>query len=163
MPAVFKLIVKLVGADVATLLAIALVVYAAYHFSTSPGMAGVPTANQLVSFATGLNGAVIQDMFSDLLLEQQGFFQFMEEQTKTLDEANKLLESTSFLSPFIIFGESPQDFYNRTVHSGNVGVLSISAISSYVDIALTLPKLDESIETIGESNNGISNGSNEWA
>jgi hypothetical protein len=163
MPAVFKLIVKLVGADVATILAIALVVYAAHHFATSPGMAGVPTANQLVSFATGLNGAVIQDMFSDLLLEQQGFFQFMEEQTKTLDEANKLLESTSFLSPFVIFGESPQDFYNRTVHSGNVGVLSISAISSYVDIALTLPKLDESIETIGESNNGISNGFNEWA
>lgn len=152
-PAVFKLVVKLVGSDVATLLAIVLIVYAAYHYSTSPGMTGVPTANQLVNFATGLQGAVVQDMFSDLLLEQQGFFQFMEEQTKTLDEANKLLESTSFLSPFVIFGETPQDFYNRTVHSGNVGVLSISAISSYVDIALTLPKLDESIETIGESNN----------
>lgn len=160
MPAVFKLVVKLVGPDVAKVLAVVLLVYAAYTFATAPGLTGVPTASQLLSFSTGLQGAVIQDMFTDLMQEQKSFFQFMEEQTKTLDAANKLLEATSFLSPFVIFGESPQDFYNRTVHSGNVGVLSISAISSYVDIALTLPKLDETLETIGESNNGSFN---EWA
>lgn len=152
LPAVFKLVVKLVGQDAAQVLAIALLIYAGYHFATSPGLAGVPNASQLVSFSTGLQSAVIQDLFMDLLQEQQGFFDFMKEQTKTLEAADKLLETTSFLSPFVIFGEKPEDFYNRTVHSGNVGVLSISAISSYVDIALTLPKLDESLESIGESN-----------
>jgi hypothetical protein len=151
LPAVFKLFVNIFGQDIATLVAVVAIIYGGYEFITSPGMVGAPFAEAMIGVATGLQSAVLQDMFGDLLQAQVSFFDFMKEQTKTLGDANKLLETTSFLSPFVIFGETPQDFYNRTIHSGNVGVLSISAISSYVDIALTLPKLDESLETIGES------------
>jgi len=150
LPALFKLFVKVFGQDIATLIAIAAIIYGGYEFITSPGMAGAPFAQVMLEVATGLQGAIMQDKFLDLAEAQTDYFEFMKEQTKTLDAANKLLETTSFLSPFVIFGETPNDFYNRTVHSGNVGVLSISAISSYVDIALTLPKLDETLETIGE-------------
>ncbi len=86
--------------------------------------------------------------FLDLLQEGKEFSLFVEEQNKLLDDAKALLQGNNHLDPFVIFGESPQDFYNRTVHSGNIGVLGISAISSYVDIALTLPKLND---TLGEA------------
>jgi hypothetical protein len=46
----------------------------------------------------------------------------------------------------VIFGEAPEEYFNRTVHSGNVGILGIKAISDYVDNALKLPELHETIE-----------------
>ena len=84
----------------------------------------------------------------ELMEEMASFTEWRTEAEKELSDANKLLENSSHLSPITIFGESPDDFYNRTVHSGNVGVISIGAISSYVDNALRLPKLNDSI---GES------------
>ena len=37
--------------------------------------------------------------------------------------------------------ETPSTFYNRTVHYGNIGVLALNSISTYVDdqLALELP------------------------
>ena len=54
--------------------------------------------------------------------------------------------------PLIIWGEKPDDFYNRTVHSGNVGVLGLDAIESFCDIRLKLPEIQD---TIGADNNGL--------
>jgi hypothetical protein len=62
-----------------------------------------------------------------------------------LDKAMELLEESNILNPRIIFGESPDDFYNRTVHSGNIGVASLDAISSFVAVALVLPKMNDTI------------------
>ena len=64
---------------------------------------------------------------------------------KLLESAQDLLEPSQLLHPFIIFGESPNDFYNRTVHSGNIGTMAISSITNYVDLSLTLPKFSETV------------------
>ena len=101
--------------------------------------------------STGLSSAVIQANMSDLLGEQDQLNKYMDEQTKLLDKANELLENQTILSPFVIYGEKPEDFYNRTVHYGNIGTLGINAISSYVELALTLPKVND---TLGEPING---------
>jgi hypothetical protein len=90
----------------------------------------------------------MKDDMSNLLAEYESFNLMKDEAEKQLEAANKLLEHNNRLDPFTIFGESPDAFYNRTVHSGNTGMAGISAISSYVDIALTLPTLSS---TIGES------------
>ena len=152
LPAVFKLFVKVFGKDIATLIAVAAIIYGGYMYFTTPSVVGAPMAQAMLQVATGLQGAIMQDKFSDLLSEQNSFVGMLKKQTETLEEARNLLETTSFLSPAIIFGENPEDFYNRAIHTGNIGVLSISAISFYVDIALTLPKLDDTLEIIGESN-----------
>ncbi|OZB40381.1 MAG: hypothetical protein B7X50_08605 [Alishewanella sp. 34-51-39] len=73
-----------------------------------------------------------------------------------LEEVKNLLGKENLLDPFefigkeprVIFGESPDQFYNRTIHSGNIGVLALDANSSFIDISLTLPKLPQ---TFGES------------
>jgi hypothetical protein len=66
--------------------------------------------------------------------------------TDLLKTANNLLEGNNLLSPFIIFGENPSDYYERTVHSGNIGAHTIETISSYVDTALTLPSLNTTLK-----------------
>lgn len=150
----FKLFVKAVGVDLAFLVAIIAVVYAGYQAFDVGSIANAPWASELLQLANGLTkaiGDVVGGLLSDLQSEISDFAKYVEDQYKHLETAQELLESNHLLSPFVIFGESPNDFYNRTVHSGNIGVLGISAISSYVDIALTLPKLND---TLGDATYG---------
>jgi hypothetical protein len=147
--AAFKLFVKVLGQDIATAIAIVALIYGAYRFTTE-GMAAIPTAEKMLMLSNGLQSAVIQSKFSDLLDQQNLLNLYVDEQTKLLDKANELLENSHLLNPLVIFGEKPEDFYNRTVHFGNIGTLGITAVSSYVDIALTLPKLND---TLGEISN----------
>lgn len=143
----FKLFVKAFGSEVAIALAVIAILYGGYKVIQAGSVSGAPWAMELLQISNGLIQAGMKDKFSDLLGEAESFKAFADEETKLLEKANQLLESSTVLSPFVIFGEQPQDFYNRTVHSGNVGILGINAISSYVDIALTLPKLKD---TLGE-------------
>jgi hypothetical protein len=147
LPKIFDLFVKVFGKDVATVLAILAIMYGGYQMVQAGGVAGCPFASQLLQLSTGLQQAVIRADMMDLLAQQDQFNLFVDEQTKVLDKANELLDKQHLLSPITIFGEKPEDFYNRTVHYGNIGLLGINAISSYVDIALTLPKLND---TVGE-------------
>lgn len=143
----FKLFVKAFGTEIATAVAIIAIAYGGYQILESGSVLGAPWAKELLVLSSGLQQAVLQDKFSELLNEFEAFKLFAEEEAKLLDQAKELLENSTVLSPFVIFGEAPQDFYNRTVHSGNIGILGINAISSYVDIALTLPELND---TLGE-------------
>lgn len=150
MPAVFKLFVKVFGQQAAEIVAIAALIYSIYTLSVN-GVKGAPLASDLLMLSSGLEQAVLRVKFSDLQTEEQSLRQYQEEEQKRLDEAQKLLETSTVLNPIVIFGEKPEDFYNRTIHFGNIGTLGITAISSYVDIALTLPKI---YDTLGEPNNG---------
>ena len=146
----FKLFVKAFGIEVASAVAILAVIYGAYNLAAN-GIAAAPSAQMLLQLSTGLQSAVIKSKYADLLEEQTQFNLFVEEQTQLLDTAQELLENSKILSPIVIFGEKPEDFYNRAVHFGNIGTLGITAIASYVDIALALPKLND---TLGEELNG---------
>lgn len=150
MQVVFKFIAKLVGAEVALILAAVAMAYAGYDAYSSGGVAGAPWAKELLTIANGLTKAV-NDNYSDMLLglkkEQEAFGLEVAEKTELLEKAQNLLEGNSWLNPMFILGESPDSFYQRTVHSGNIGIVGIEAISQYVDLALTLPTLSN---TIGE-------------
>lgn len=148
MKAVFKLFVKVVGAKVAFIVAIVAAMYGISVGLDLGGLAGMPWADGLLNMATGIASAVadqVQVDMNDLLGEISDFAKYTEEQFKLIDSAQDLLKQDHLLSPFVIFGEKPEDFYNRTVHSGNIGVVGIDAVSAFVDMKLTLPKIDESI------------------
>lgn len=147
----FRLFVRVFGADVAQAIAIIAIIYGGYRM-IQQGSLQATWATELLQLSNGLNSAALQDRMSDLLNEQQEFNLFAEKQEDLLEAANKLLETSQVLEPITIYGEKPEDFYNRTVHFGNIGTLGITAISSYVDIALTLPKIND---TLGEEFNGI--------
>jgi len=148
--AAFKLFVKVFGIKIAFVLAIVAIIYGAYNVFDFGSVIGAPWAAEMLNVANGLITAALEDKYNDLLAQQDQFKLFVDEQEKLLDTANKLLESTNFLTPAIIFGEKPYEFYERTIHSGNIGVLSFDALSSYVDNALTLPKITQ---TLGETQN----------
>jgi hypothetical protein len=150
LPHVFRLFVKTFGQEAAEAFAIAAIIYGCYTLTTQ-GMAALPTAAEMLQMSTGLEGAVLEAKFADLQTDYAGLQEYERQQSALLEKANELLEKQTVLNPFVIFGEKPEDFYNRTIHTGNIGVLGINAVSSYVDIALTLPKI---YDTLGEPING---------
>lgn len=146
-----RLFVKEVGAKLALIAAIVAAIIGGYQAIEAGGFDGAPMAKDLLSISTSLAKGVSEKVkgdFNDLLADYNEFQHYVEDQTKLLDDANALLNHGARLDPLVIFGESPQEFYQRTVHSGNIGVLGIDAIESYVDVALQLPKLSDSL---GES------------
>lgn len=145
-----KLFVKVLGVQGALIFAALLAVAAGIDAFASNSLAGAPWANDLLNVASGLvKGAsdAIGDALLGLKSQAEAFGLEVIQKTELLDNAKNLLEGNNLLSPFIIFGESPTDYYERTVHSGNIGAISLESVSSFVDVALTLPKLSE---TIGE-------------
>jgi len=88
--------------------------------------------------------------------ELREFNIFKEGKWEELEEANKLLGGPNLLDadlfiraePLVIPGEGPDAFYNRTVHSGNLGAESLNFIQNFVDISLRLPEVSE---TTGDS------------
>lgn len=148
-----KQFVKAVGVDVAFLVVIAALVAGSYRIAADGMKAGKSFAEVMLMVSNGLERAIVQAKFSDLMDQKSELSVWMDSQTKLLDKANELLENSHLLQPMTIFGEKPEDFYNRTVHFGNIGTLGITAISSYVDMALTLPKIND---TLGEDDYGLS-------
>lgn len=143
-----KVVVQAIGFDVAILIAAVALVAGVLSDTKSLALPGTPWAMDLVKLASGLTKAVssnVSDLMKDLKGEFDALSKLKEETSKAFETANQLLETNNRLSPFVIFGESPDDFYNRTTHSGNVGIAAIDAISSYVDNALRLPKFSETI------------------
>lgn len=146
--AVMHFVVKVLGVEAAIILAAVAMAFGIYDALDSGSLAGAPWAEDLLKISMGLSkeaSNVLQESFNDLLNEREQFGLFVEEKTKLLEDTRELLEGNNLLSPFVLFGEKPENYYNRTVHSGNVGVLGISATSNYVDYALRLPELPDTL------------------
>ena len=151
--AIVQLFVKLVGVELAFLAALVAAAYGVRVAMQAGSLAGAPFAQELLSLANNLAKGVSQSIsqaMAGLQDEAKEFTSWMGEQNKLLETANELLQNQSVLSPFTIFGETPDEFFNRTVHSGNIGLNAIEAISEYVKLSLTLPKLHETLQ--GDTN-----------
>ena len=146
--ALFKLFVKAVGVRAAFVIAIVAALVGLGGAMQSGSVAGSPFASELLAISSGLTqqiGVTVKSGIEDLIQQGVDFQKEAEEQNALLEKAEKLLESDNWLSPFVIFGETPQDYYNRTVHSGNIGVVAIESISYFVEMSLSLPKLNDSL------------------
>ena len=143
----FKLFVQAVGPEFALLVAIVAIAYGGYKFFTEGGGKNL-FADNLLQVGNGMVKSV-QGYYNNALEGLQNEFEIFKSEAERLDhdlrKASDELLRSSQLSPMVVFGENPADFYNRTVHSGNIGVQSIAAVSNYFDIALQLPKLDETV------------------
>ncbi len=142
----FKLFVKIVGVKAALVIAILaamLSVGAQFDFS---GLAGCPFAQDLLSLSTGLVSAIDAQVKSDVLdlvNQAKEFDLYKAAQIKLLETAQDLLDHKSLLNPFVIFGEKPGEYYDRTVHSGNIGIVGLDSIALFVESKLTLPRISE--------------------
>lgn len=144
-----KLFIKLVGAKLAFLVSIVAAIRGVYIALEAGSIAGAPWAKELLQLASNLSSAVgdsYTQAIRGLQKEAEDFGQYIEDKTKELNDVNALLNTRSVLSPFVIFGESPDEFFDRTVHSGNIGIRGIEAVSNFVEMSLTLPKLTDSLQ-----------------
>ena len=145
---VTKLFVKMFGAEFALLFAVVVAAYGMYTQFRPGGLKGAPWAEQLLplsnSLMTEASGSYAKDL--QLLGEEADAFGLMAKaKTDELKKIQEELEGSRLLSPFVLFGEKPEEYFNRTVHSGNIGINSIDAISNYCDISLKLPTLEQTL------------------
>lgn len=144
-----KLFISVVGVKFAFLVAVVAATYGVYTAIEAGSIAGAPWAQELLQLSSNLSNAVSDSYtaaIKGLQKEAEAFGLYIEDKTKELTDANTLLNASSVLSPFVVFGESPDEFFNRTTHSGNIGIVGIEAVSSYVGLSLTLPKLTDTLQ-----------------
>lgn len=160
-----KLFVKKFGPKIGIIAAVAAMAYGAYSgFGAASG--GTNTwGESLLAIGNGLAKQSmtamqknVEDVMDDIVDYEswaKGQFDSLKDQRDQLGlnpqfmglEALDLIQ----LVPDTIFGEAPQDYYSRTVHSGNIGATSYDLIEFYHYFALELPKIND-IE--GTFNNG---------
>lgn len=145
-----KLFVQKFGPKIGIIAAIAAVAIGAYGASTN-----ATWGETLIGISTNLatqSSAAIQEIVNDIVSDIEAFQDYATGMYDSLDDAKKNLGLDGqnigleplemvYRVPDIRIGESPDTLYNRTVHSGNIGVTCFDLVEGYVDTLLTLPTL----------------------
>lgn len=152
----FKLVVKYLGVEFAMIAAIvAAAVGVGMKLNGAQAFAGLQAEHFLIAssgFSSGIQ-ANTRDQFAQYNAEAQAFTELTETRMKELEVAKDLLGTEGLIDPFEFIGmeplyfagESPDDFYQRTIHQGNPGALVFDYLESHVDISLTLPTIHSTI------------------
>jgi len=147
----FKFILEKVGPEWGVVIAIVAIIIAMLTNNFSSVEFAIPTAQALLqavmaiiqSISSALEFAAkeVMDTISELQTEYEALF-------KELEVAKDLLEMESHYDPLNftrmpyrqqVPHESPDAFYDRTIHTGNVGTIVLDVINKYCDIMLKLP------------------------
>jgi len=148
----FKYLVKALGIENSFIVAIIAAAIAIYQLSVSGwNIDNAAWADVLLQTASGLSQGIsanLGDAFKDL---QNDFDVFQEEYKESLDalkEAQELLAVDGLIDPMefvysepmINFNEYPSNYYERTIHNTNPGLLGYTMMNNYADIMLQLPQ-----------------------
>ena len=141
-----RLFVKVVGVRIAFLVAVVAAVTGMYQVIQAGGVKGAPWAKDLLALSSNMTKNIQRSIgleFDALKAEADAFEKYKDTKIELLEKTQDLLNGTVRLDPIIIWGETPDEFYQRTVHSGNIGIVGIEAVASFVETSLTLPKLSD--------------------
>ena len=150
-----KLFVKTVGGEAAMILALLAMAYGIQQggkFIGEVAQGAASWATNLIRAATSLLsgvGSFYKDEIQNIINEMNALTARTEQDQELIESAQALLENQTLLSPLTIFGETPDQYFRRTVQSGNIGVMSLEFPRTYVEQALTLPDFANTIQ--GES------------
>jgi len=154
-------VVEAFGIEAGWVLAVVAVVAAVLSKNPAAGTTGLMalvTPLNLLSLANGLFAGIqaeLENMYGELQSDQDAFNLMADKKWSELEEAQAAMDSDIYLDPFlfvgqeplIIFGETPDEYTNRTAHSGNPGIQSIDIVQNFVNVSLRLPTTKE---TFGE-------------
>ena len=151
----FKLVVEIFGLEAAIIIA-AVTAYYALTMEEGEKLFELITAEELLLSSQALLGAsniVISEQLATLQQERELYLETLQD---SYDELEKLEDELGLNSrfgdqiydylyqrPMLDRYENPEDFFNRTVHINNPGVLSLDSIDTYVSRNLELPQLDD--------------------
>lgn len=133
----FKLFVKLVGPELAFLVALV----AACFGMMGQNIAMLTPADLMklgTNILTGV-GNYFKDKFKDLAEEMDSFLSLQTEAERELNRATDLLEPQSQMYAPVILGESPTDFIHRNTVFVCSGFTELNNTSQYSERALQLP------------------------
>lgn len=153
---VFEQVVRWVGPEVAMALATVAAVWGGSRALTKGGVGTDAWAENLLKASSGLTGKIQSELgrlYAEFMDEVEAFELLVENRWKELEEANQLLSTKDLLNPFtfvgqrplVLFGETPDAYYRRTVHVGNPGALSTKIIEKFVESSLTLPTIEDTV------------------
>lgn len=113
----------------------------------------VPTAQTFLQFGNAVMDAsnqLIANQIDEVMKEIEKFDAEAEKKWSELEAAQELLDSGIALNPMKMLNsvqayiadpnESPDAFYNRTIHTPNIGILTLDVIENYTSVMLALPK-----------------------
>lgn len=160
----FRILVKELGMENSWVAWAAAVITLVYLGQQEGGLDGTPWAEALVHSVVAIPAGIsanVQAEMKDLMEESKQFWEEAEEKTESLEAGQELLETSNLIDPFEFIeagqyfnpDESPEEFYNRTIHAGNVGIIGLDAIHNFVDYKLTLPQTKSTLSTnlLGEA------------
>ncbi|AXC36454.1 hypothetical protein HOT57_gp10 [Pseudomonas phage phCDa] len=158
-----KLFVKVAGPKFALIVAIVAVLYgnstaASTQLSSSWAQNLVQVGTALVSEAATVSQEQIAAGIQNIVDDAVSFSEWAQDQYDGL--AAKMQElglipsivgleafDVVKMGPQLVLGESPGDYYNRTVHAGNIGALSFDMTENYVAVQTQLPTFNQTRET----------------
>ena len=158
----FAVAVDIIGAEEAMWLAAVLLVVGGVKVLKAGKLVVSSTAGNLIQAANGLLDAVgsaYGEAIMDLQDDYAEFKLLSDTLQEELDRGSDLLGNPLYINPFaftgqepmVVAGETPDDYFSRMAHSGNVGAKSLNIIQNFVNISLTLPTIEE---TVGDMNSG---------
>ena len=158
-----KYVAKALGAEWAAIIGAVVAIYA---IASGPKgnlpigtVANIPTSQALLSVGQALIKAsqdILGEAFNDLRSALVEWNDQVATQDKELERAMELLNNDPLISPLDwvasprimqVPHESPDAFYNRTIHTGNPGALTLDVIGQFYDNMLMLPKPNSLIIT----------------
>lgn len=119
-----------------------------YGYIQTGSPKGMPWAEHALKASSVLNKAAennMKELYKELAGEYEDFMDELKLAEENLETAKDLLYNNNYLSPYTLIGETPQEFYTRTVHAGNIGAHTLKAVNTYVDRALKLPTIDDTL------------------
>ncbi|AGH57611.1 hypothetical protein PYDG_00082 [Pseudoalteromonas phage pYD6-A] len=87
--------------------------------------------------------AELMDEINSFMSEAEAAQEELDNLWSELDVSADWFTETIMEQTQLIKIESPEEFYTRTIHAGNIGTATLSQIENYVDKSLELPELRE--------------------
>lgn len=153
---ILMLLVDAIGGKAALIIAAIAATYALLRggSSSTDGLFSLLNADQLLQSATLLVHSVNETTKEDFLTLEHDFEthqDFVGDQKEILEDMQALISKGVTLDlatsitrqPLMDLYEKPRDFYNRSIHLTNPGVLSLDTIDSYVKNLLVLPTYED--------------------
>lgn len=140
-----KEVANILGYDATAILIAIALIYGVYQY-TFTDVTWADDLLQLAQLAQNSFNNIVMDDLAETKFESEQFNEKYNEAMKAIEEvqstfAPKIDEIiTRRFSFYFNPNETPDMFYNRTVHTGNIGVASLDDVSTFVERKLMLPK-----------------------
>ena len=128
-------------------LVLAIVAAIASFGANSEGLFSAANLIQASNSLFQVSSLAYQNEYGEVMKDYEAEIQRQDAMWEEMEEVRKLLDPNILIDPFVFIGmtphiklgEEPEDYYARTIHSGNIGRMAYEQIHTYYDTKKKLP------------------------